>query len=119
MEELKSGRDFVYIHVEAPDECGHRHEIHNKVRAIELIDEKILGALLDRADEFGDFKIMILPDHPTPLELRTHTSDSVPFMIFDSTKDHEGVECFDEIHAEQTGIKIDAGHTIMKKFIEE
>lgn len=119
VEELKNGRDFVYIHVEAPDECGHRHEINNKVRAIELIDEKILGALLDRADEFGDFKIMILPDHPTPLELRTHTSDSVPFMIFDSTKDHEGVECFDEIHAEQTGIKIDAGHTIMKKFIEE
>lgn len=119
IEELKDGRDFVYIHVEAPDECGHRHEIENKVRAIELIDEKILGAILNSADEIGDFKIMILPDHPTPLSLRTHTSDSVPFMIFDSTRDYEGVECFDEIHAEQTGIKVDVGHTIMKKFLTE
>lgn len=118
VDELKNGQDFVYIHVEAPDECGHRHEIDNKVLAIELIDEKILKYILEHSKEFNDdYKIMILPDHPTPLELRTHTNEDVPFMIYDSTKEQNGVSLFDEENAKKTGIKIDAGHTIMNTFI--
>ena len=77
---LKGGKDFVYIHVEAPDECGHRFEVKNKIKSIELIDEKILGVIL-KEFENEDIKILICPDHPTPLELKTHTNAPVPFMI--------------------------------------
>lgn len=117
IEELKSGQDFVYIHLEAPDECGHRHEIDNKVRSIELIDEKILTPILNVSKEFDGIKIMILPDHPTPLDVCTHTSDSVPFLIYDSTKEYSGVDTFCEATAKSTGIYVDKGDTIMEKFI--
>ena len=115
--ELKAGQHFVHIHLEAADECGHRHEIDNKVKAIEIIDEKILKPILEASKDFGDFKIMILPDHPTPLDVCTHTSDSVPFLIYDSTKEAEGVETFTEETASSTGIFVEEGHTIMEKFI--
>lgn len=116
--ELESGQDFVYVHVEAPDECGHRHEIDNKVRAIELIDEKIVGPLLDGLEKFGDYKIMILPDHPTPLSLRTHTSDPVPFVIYhkSSAKDN-GAQGYDEAEAGKTGLFVSEGHTLMDRFM--
>ena len=88
--EFKSGQDFVYIHVEAPDECGHRHEIENKVKSIELIDKHILGPVTDYlASENESFKVLITPDHATPLSLRTHTNDPVPFMIYNSVVSSE------------------------------
>ena len=74
LKELQNGKDFVYIHIEAPDECGHRFEIENKVRSIELIDELVVGVLLEGLAAYDDFSLMVLPDHPTPLSLRTHTS---------------------------------------------
>ena len=113
---LKNGHDLVYIHVEAPDECGHRFEISNKVRSIELIDEKILGKILKEFDG-EDIKILICPDHPTPLELKTHTNAPVPFMIYDSTKEQSGVDCFCEKSAEATGDFIAVGHTLMSEFL--
>lgn len=115
---LKSGKDFVYIHVEAPDECGHRNEVDNKVKAISLIDEKILGKLLDEFKD-EDIKILICPDHPTPLELRTHTNAPVPFMIYDSRKKLDGVDCFCEESAAKTGDYIAEGHTLMSSFLAD
>lgn len=115
--EFKDGQDFVYIHVEAPDECGHRNETENKVKAIELIDGKILGPVVEELRKMGDFKVLVTPDHATPLSLRTHTNDPVPFFIYDSTKDYEGVETFNEKTAKDTGIYISTGHKIMQEFI--
>ena len=115
---LKGGNDFVYIHVEAPDECGHRFEIDNKVKSIELIDELILGPIL-KAFENEDIRILICPDHPTPLALKTHTNAPVPYLIYDSRKKAEGVEKFDEENAERTGTFIKVGHTLMERFLEK
>lgn len=84
IDEFKNGADFVYIHVEAPDECGHRGEIENKVKAIELIDEHILKPVTDFLRTFDDFAVLVCPDHPTPLSIRTHTSNPVPYLIYDS-----------------------------------
>ena len=113
---LKDGNDFVYIHVEAPDECGHRFEIENKVRAIELIDEKILLPLLEALKD-EDFKIIILPDHPTPCELKTHTNDAVPFLIYKKNAPASGAEAFTEETAKASGNYIEDGYTIMQYFI--
>lgn len=118
--EFNDGQDFVYIHVEAPDECGHRHEIQNKVKAIELIDKHILGPVSEYLASTGEgFKILITPDHATPLSLKTHTNDPVPFMIYNSTDNKNGVETFNEKTAAETGLFIETGHAIMNKFINE
>lgn len=117
IDEFKAGQDFVYIHVEAPDECGHRHEIQNKVKAIELIDEKILAPVLKELETMGDYKILIMPDHATPLALRTHTNDPVPYLIYDSTKKQTGVDCLCERAAKETGIYVPIGHDLMNRFI--
>lgn len=117
VDELKNGQDFVYIHVEAPDECGHRYEIKNKVLSLEIIDEKILGYIINELEDFDDYRIMILPDHATPLELRTHTNDPVPFLIYDSSNFVEGVNEFTEESAKTTGIYFDVGHKLMEFFI--
>jgi 2,3-diphosphopglycerate-independent phosphoglycerate mutase len=115
--ELENGSDFVYVHIEAPDECGHRYEIENKVRSIELIDEEVLGVMLPELEKFGEYRIMILPDHPTPLSLRTHTAEPVPFVIFDSARKISGTPSYDEESAKNTGIYIDKGHTLMDRFL--
>ncbi len=115
---LKNGSDFVYIHVEAPDECGHRYEIENKVKSVELIDKKILGPLLSALEEYDDYKIMILPDHPTPLALRTHTNDPVPYLIYHKKDEKKGVDVFCEDSAKSTGIFAPVGHELMEKFIK-
>lgn len=81
---LRDGHDFVYIHVEAPDECGHQGLVQEKVLSIEKIDAEVLTPLLDGLDGREDYRILILPDHPTPLDIRTHTTDPVPWLIYDS-----------------------------------
>ena len=116
---FKDGNDLVYVHVEAPDECGHRGEIANKVHAIELIDEKILGPVEQALAEMGEYRIMVLPDHPTPLAIRTHSSEPVPFMIYDSRKKLDGVDCFCEESAAKTGDYIAEGHTLMSSFLAD
>ena len=115
---LKSESDFVYIHVEAPDECGHRFEIENKVKSIELIDGLILEPIL-KAFEGEEIKILICPDHPTPLALKTHTNAPVPYLIYDSRKTEKGVDKFCEESAEQTSNFIGVGHTLMEKFLSK
>lgn len=119
LEELASGKDFVYIHVEAPDECGHRNEPENKVKAIEFIDEKILSILLKELEVYDDYKLMILPDHPTPIATKTHASDPVPYLIYHKKGERDGVATFTEETAKATGNYIEDGPSIMGKFIKE
>ena len=119
LRELKNGKDFVYIHVEAPDECGHRNEPENKVKAIELIDKKILSLLLKEMDGYDDYKIMILPDHPTPIATKTHASDPVPYLIYRKKGERDGVDTFTEEKAKATGNYIEDGPSIMGRFIKE
>lgn len=120
IEEFKNGADYVYIHVEAPDECGHRAELDNKILSIEKIDAEILAPVYKYLSESGeDFKIMVLPDHPTPICKRTHTMDAVPFMVYDSKKAENGVDCFCEDSAAKTGLYISKGENLMELFIND
>lgn len=117
---FKDGCDLVYVHVEAPDECGHRAEIENKIKAIELIDAKILGPVYEYLCESGDeFKIMVLPDHPTPICKRTHTMDPVPFFIYSSTHRQNGCATFTEETASQMEYYIPNGFTLMNLLTEK
>ncbi|MEG2596919.1 MAG: cofactor-independent phosphoglycerate mutase, partial [Oscillospiraceae bacterium] len=109
--------DLVYLHVEAPDECGHRGEIENKVKAIEWIDEKILHKVKAALDRYDRYRIMILPDHPTPLATKTHSSDPVPYLIYDSGKKESGVPVFSEATAKATGNYLPVGADLMKNLI--
>ncbi|MBE6596521.1 MAG: cofactor-independent phosphoglycerate mutase [Ruminococcaceae bacterium] len=111
---FKNGTDLVYVHVEAPDECGHRAEIDNKVLSIELIDAKILKPVYEYLKSTGeDFRIMILPDHPTPIRIRTHSIDPVPFMIYSTDKSFDGVDTFTEQTATAIGRYVSDGYNLM------
>ncbi|MBN1298639.1 MAG: cofactor-independent phosphoglycerate mutase [Actinobacteria bacterium] len=119
LEELSRGQDFVYIHIEAPDECGHQGNAADKIKAIELIDEKVVGIIKSELEEKGvPYSIMILPDHPTPVCLKTHTIDPVPFLIYDSSSSSENKKAvFDESFPASTGLKINEGHKLMDYFL--
>lgn len=119
IEELKT-KDFVYVHLEATDECGHRNEPENKVKAIEIIDEKILGAILPALEEYEDYKILILPDHPTPIVTMTHASDPVPYLIYQKSKAKDsGLSTFTEKTAKESGNFVEIGYSLMDRFIRE
>ncbi len=111
----QDGDDFVYIHVEAPDECGHRGETENKVRSIELIDEKIVGPLM-RALEGQPHSILVLPDHPTPLAIRTHSGDPVPYILYRTGGTGSGL-AYTEANAASAGVFVEPGQTLMDRFL--
>ncbi len=118
--EFKNGADFVYIHVEAPDECGHQGEASDKVRSIELIDEKILSPLYDYLKSTEEpFGILVLPDHPTPVCKRTHSREPVPYIMYFSDTPSSGVESFTEANAAATGIYVEHGESLMNYFIKK
>lgn len=120
VEELENGSDFVYIHIEAPDECGHRNEPENKVKAIELIDSRVLPIVLEALEKYDDYKVMILPDHPTPIVTGTHASDPVPFMIYHKKDEKDsGVDSINEETASKTGIFIEEGPSLMSRFLSK
>ncbi len=119
IEAFKNGADLVYVHVEAPDECGHRAEIKNKVKAVELIDKKVLEPIYSYLSACGDdFGIMVLPDHPTPIRLRTHTSEPVPYFMYRSGKTDNGVKCFSEAEAKAKNAFMPDGSKLMRAFID-
>lgn len=110
----KDGYDFVYIHVEAPDEMGHQGSVERKVQAIEYLDEKVIKPVVDALNEKGeDFRMLVLPDHPTPICVRTHTSDSVPYMLYDSTNPLEKAWNYNEEEAKESGNFVEKGHELI------
>ena len=117
---FRRDRDFVYVHVEAPDECGHRGEIENKVLAVEKIDSLILAPVYEYLKNSGeDFKILCLPDHPTPLEIRTHSHEPVPYFMYDSRKSVSGVDKFSEKTCEEMHDYNPDGSTLLSDMIEK
>ena len=116
----KDGADFIYIHLEGPDECGHRGESDNKKYAVEMIDKKIVGELKKRMEDAKiDYKMMILPDHPTPIRLKTHVSDPVPYIIYDPKNEKATNLSYNEKNAAKTGIKKNSGVELMKHFLDK
>jgi len=111
--------DFVYIHVEAPDEAGHSGKLKDKVRAIEDFDALVVGEVMRGAEEFDEYRILLMPDHPTPIELRTHTDDPVPFVIFDSRRrrSNRGARFDEKLTERDDALCFEEGHKLMDYFI--
>lgn len=110
----EDGYDFAYIHVEAPDEMGHQGSVERKVKAIEYLDEKVIRPVVDYMNEKGeDFRMLVLPDHPTPICVRTHTSDSVPYMLYDSTNLLDKSWNYNEDEAKMSGNFVAKGHELI------
>lgn len=116
IKELLGGQDFVFIHIEAPDEAGHRGELDKKIGAIESIDREVVGEIVS-ALEGIEYKLLLLPDHPTPISVRTHVADPVPFLIYHSRVEQSGTPAFSEKTAREKGWTVDIGHTLMDCFI--
>ena len=121
LDALLAGQDMVYIHLEAPDECGHQGNAANKKLSVELIDQTIIGFLRRELEAREiEYKMMVLPDHPTPVKLKTHVSDPVPYIIYDSTRKQKTKnQTYTEKNAEATGIFIPEGHTLMAHFLND
>lgn len=119
IEELDGGKDFVYVHFEAPDECGHRREVQNKIRSIELIDERVLPIIIKGLEKYDDYKILVLPDHPTPIVTATHARDPVPFMMYHRKDEKDGKINFNEETAKNSGVFIEYGPDLMKEFLQK
>ena len=117
---LRDDLDFVYIHVEAPDEMGHQGNLQNKIKAIENIDSKIVRIVKEQMDASGeDYRMLILPDHPTPICLRTHTSEPVPYILYDSRRQAKRIIHFNEQEAAASGNYQPLGHTLLNTLIEK
>lgn len=108
-------KDLVVVHIEAPDEAGHAGSAEEKVEAIQRIDEEVLGRL--RSWRGDDLRVLVMPDHPTPISTRTHNPDPVPFLLWGPGFAANGAARFTEAEARRTGLIIDPGHDIMKRFI--
>lgn len=115
--DLLTRNDLVYVHFEAPDECGHRNEPENKVKAIEMIDSRVLPILEEGLEQYEDYKILLLPDHPTPIVTRTHASDPVPYLLCQKSAPKTGVDTINEETAKATGIYMENGPAMMPHFL--
>lgn len=134
---LTEGYDFAYIHVEAPDEMGHQGSVEKKVQAIHYLDTRVIGPVAERLREAGaDFRLLVLPDHPTPIRVRTHTSDSVPYLLYDSTScggacngtgeqasagaaEKSENRSYNEQEGRASGIEIAEGHRLIDRLFEK
>lgn len=115
----EDGYDFAYIHVEAPDEMGHQGSVERKIQAIEYLDEKIIAPIVKNLEERGiDFRLLILPDHPTPIRVRTHTADNVPYLLYDSTLERNETWEYNEKAAQSSGNLLEKGHLLIDKLFE-
>ncbi|MCD7856070.1 MAG: cofactor-independent phosphoglycerate mutase [Clostridiales bacterium] len=119
VEALKEGYDFVYIHVEAPDEMGHQGSIEKKIKAIENLDQRVIKVVKTELEKAGlDFRMAVLPDHPTPIACRTHTSEPIPYMIYDSTKPLNETHKYNEKEGKASGNYIDEGYKFINRLFE-
>lgn len=115
----KDGYDFAYIHVEAPDEMGHQGSVERKIKAIEYLDERVIKVVKEGMDASGEeYRMLVLPDHPTPIIIRTHTSDPVPYMLFDSTNHGSRMWHYNEREAAASGIDMPSGAALMEYFLD-
>ena len=111
---LNEGYDLAYIHVEAPDEMGHQGSVERKVKAIENLDERVIKPVTEALNKSGeDYRMLVMPDHPTPICVRTHTSDPVPYMLYDSTDIKDGSLDYNENCGRESGIFMANGHEMM------
>ena len=117
---LNQGYDFAYIHVEAPDEMGHQGLVNEKIEAIEKLDKHVVQVLVEELDKSGeDYRILILPDHPTPIRIRTHSSGPVPYILYDNRKKLGGQENYSEETAGQSGLVWKDGYQLMDHLLED
>lgn len=117
---LEDGNDFVYVHIEAPDEMGHQGSVERKVQAIEYLDERIIRPIFEELTARGvDFRMLIMPDHPTPIRVRTHTSDPVPYLLCDSRKALGHWETYDEQTGAKSGILLKEGFHIADRLFAD
>jgi 2,3-bisphosphoglycerate-independent phosphoglycerate mutase len=112
-------KDFIYVHVEAPDEAGHMGNLQLKIEAIEAFDEKVVGPILKGMKDFERYKVLVLPDHPTPVSVRTHTADPVPYVIYSNEGEVKArhAKTFDEVSAGLSGISVEKGFELIERFL--
>ncbi len=118
---LLDGQDLVYIHVEAPDECGHHGDLEGKIQAIERIDQDIVGPLLKGLEAAGeDYSILVMPDHPTPISIKTHISDPIPYLLYCSTDvTDSGIDTYTEKTGKSTGVYVEPGYLLMQQLLKK
>ena len=117
---LRDGCDFAYIHVEAPDEMGHQGELDHKILAIEDLDRRLISPIKAAMEEAGeDFRMLVLPDHPTPLRIRTHSSEPVPYVLYDSTCQRKTAQRYTEAEAMASGIFEPQGYKLLEKLLQK
>ena len=117
---LKDGCDYVYVHVEAPDEMGHQGLLEEKIRSIEYLDSRMIAPIKQAMEAAGeDFRMLVLPDHPTPLCYRTHTANAVPYVLYDSTMQRKALRQYNEKEAAATGVFEPAGHNLLNRLIQK
>lgn len=117
---LNDGCDFAYIHVEAPDEMGHQGLVKEKVQSIAYLDSRVIAPICRAMEQAGqDYRILVLPDHPTPLRIRTHSSDPVPYVLFDSTARQKKIARYTEAQARETGIFLPEGHVLLNRLLKK
>lgn len=118
---LEDDCDFVYVHVEAPDEMGHQGSIEKKIKAIEYLDGRVVGRIKEGMDASGeDYRMLVLPDHPTPISVKTHTANPVPYVLYDSRNQEkkEGLS-YSEAEAQKTGKMVEKGHELIWHLLEK
>ena len=116
----KDGYDFAYVHVEAPDEMGHQGSITDKIQAIENVDGRVLGPIVDGLEKAGEeYRILVLPDHPTPICVRTHTGEPIPYLLYDSRKAVAGITEYNEKEAAQSEERWPDGYRLIEHLLEE
>ena len=116
---LEDGQDFVYVHVEAPDEMGHQGSMTDKVQAIEYLDSRIIAPIKAAMDESGEeYRMLILPDHPTPIRIRTHSADPIPYIMYDSRRQSRKIARYSEAEAAAAGLLETDGYKLMDQFLQ-
>lgn len=116
----KEGYDFVYVHVEAPDEMGHQGSVERKIQSIQFLDEKVIRRIKEGMDKSGeDYRMLVMPDHPTPICVRTHTSDSVPYLLYDSTNELKKAWKYNEKEAKASQNYVAEGYSMMERLFSK